>query len=293
VHGAGFMHRDIKPGNIIITAKGAPVLVDFGAARQEVGGKSRSITRVVTPGYAPIEQYSMRGKQGPWTDIYALGAVAYRAITGDAPPDATERVRGDDMPPAAEAAHGQYSASLLRAIDWALAVDEDRRPQGDAWRRALVGEARAQKPATVAPQSKATVKHEVWRKVEEKKSSGWAWAAAVVGVLIVGGWLVEWGNQRQEAEAVALLPSCNASTFRTFLSIGYESMSTRWREQGKSVPNRDEFFERFNALQGQNRTGALELIGEELWERRYKDKISHKEFRRRLIALDFCRSHGW
>jgi len=76
VHGAGFMHRDIKPGNIIITAKGAPVLVDFGAAHQEVGGKSRSITRVVTPGYAPIEQYSTRGKQGPWTDIYALGAVA-------------------------------------------------------------------------------------------------------------------------------------------------------------------------------------------------------------------------
>jgi len=129
VHRAGFMHRDIKPGNIIITAKGAPVLVDFGAARQEVGGKSRSITSVVTPGYAPIEQYSTRGKQGPWTDIYALGAVAYRAITGKAPLDATERVLDDALTPAAHAGRDNYSANFLRAIDAELTVNSKERLQ--------------------------------------------------------------------------------------------------------------------------------------------------------------------
>ena len=83
VHEAGILHRDIKPGNILLrAADGSPVLVDFGAARQAVGARSRSVTAVLTPGYAPIEQYSSRGHQGPWTDIYALGGVCYQALTG-------------------------------------------------------------------------------------------------------------------------------------------------------------------------------------------------------------------
>ena len=151
VHRAGFMHRDIKPGNILLNAKGVPVLVDFGSARQEIGGRSRSITSVVTPGYAPIEQYSSRGNQGPWTDIYALGAVAYRAVTGEVPPDATERVLDDSIKPAVEAARDKYSAEFLRTIDSALAVNsKDRLRDVDAWRDALVGDAPTNKPATPA-----------------------------------------------------------------------------------------------------------------------------------------------
>jgi len=217
VHRAGFMHRDIKPGNIIITATGAPVLVDFGAARQEVGGKSRSITRVVTPGYAPIEQYSTRGKQGPWTDIYALGAVAYRAITGKAPPDATERVRGDDMTPATEAARGNYSAAFLTAVDWALAVDEDQRPQDvEAWREALREDARDQQPAAVESQAKATVKPEVKRKVKGKKASGWTRAATVVGVLVLLAMVLDGLRQRsaEVTEVVWEYPQQEAETAR-------------------------------------------------------------------------------
>jgi serine/threonine protein kinase len=130
VHMAGFLHRDIKPGNIYIRKDGSPVLLDFGAARLAVGSRSQSLTSIVSAGYAPFEQYTTRGNQGPWTDIYALGGVLYRAVTGQRPPDAPDRIRNDPYEPAAKrAAKNKYSAGLLAAIDAALIVDEERRPQ--------------------------------------------------------------------------------------------------------------------------------------------------------------------
>ena len=77
VHEQGFLHRDIKPGNIYIRKDGSPVLLDFGAARQALGEQSRAMTGMVTPGYAPFEQYFASGKQGPWSDIYGIGATMY------------------------------------------------------------------------------------------------------------------------------------------------------------------------------------------------------------------------
>ena len=139
VHRADFLHRDIKPGNIIIRdGDDSPVLLDFGSARQAIGTRSRSVTSIITPGYAPIEQYSSRGDQGPWTDIYALGGVCYRALTGQVPDDATDRMRNDPLIPVSEQCASQASSGFLSAIDWALAVDEGDRPQSvGAWRVAL------------------------------------------------------------------------------------------------------------------------------------------------------------
>ena len=149
VHAAGLLHRDIKPGNVMVRPDGTVVLIDFGAARQAMGRHSRSVTAVLTPGYAPIEQYSARGHQGPWTDIYALGALAYWALSGEVPEDATERVRVDRLSPVAEAARGRVSARLAAAVDAALAVNEADRPQSlDEWRALLEGGAAAQ-PASV------------------------------------------------------------------------------------------------------------------------------------------------
>lgn len=141
VHAGGFLHRDIKPGNIVVQRDGAPVLIDFGAAREALGEKSQSLTSILTPGYAPPEQYHRRGNQGPWTDIYALGATFYRCIAGERPPPSVERVMRDEYVPAARRNKLGYSPSVLRGIDAALRIDEADRPQDIAdWRRLLSGE---------------------------------------------------------------------------------------------------------------------------------------------------------
>ncbi|HEY7607968.1 MAG TPA: protein kinase [Alphaproteobacteria bacterium] len=135
VHAKGFLHRDIKPANIIIRRDGTPVLIDFGAARQAVTRQSRGLTAIVTEGYAPYEQYETDSHQGPWTDIYALGAVLYHCVTGRRPPESPKRIAAqlrkqpDPMTPAVQAAAGNYGESLLAAIDRALTVEEAKRPQ--------------------------------------------------------------------------------------------------------------------------------------------------------------------
>ena len=144
VHAAGFLHRDIKPPNILIGHDGEPTLIDFGAARQALGEKSRSITGIYTPGYAPFEQYTSTGKQGPWTDIYALAATLYEGVTGTLPPQATDRIQQDTMVPAGRAGAGRYSPAFLAAIDHGLAVFEAARPRSiEAWRAEIDGSAPA------------------------------------------------------------------------------------------------------------------------------------------------------
>ena len=94
VHETGFIHRDIKPANIFMRADESPVLLDFGSARQALGIATSTLTSLVSPGYAPFEQYySKSDQQGPWTDIYGLGATLYRAVAGTAPMDAVDRSR--------------------------------------------------------------------------------------------------------------------------------------------------------------------------------------------------------
>jgi serine/threonine protein kinase len=148
VHEAGFIHRDIKPENIHVRKDGSPALLDFGSARQSFG-TTKTMTILVAPGYAPLEQYyGDASTQGPWTDIYGLGATCYRAITGRAPMDAIVRAKGvlgsarEVLPPASEVGRGRYSERLLAAVDHALQLGEIDRPQSVAdWLRELVAPA--------------------------------------------------------------------------------------------------------------------------------------------------------
>jgi hypothetical protein len=204
VHRAGYVHRDIKPGNILLRADGRAVLVDFGAARQAVGGRSRNMTQILTPGYAPIEQYDSKGTDiGPWTDVYALGMVAYRCVTGCGEADLVEsntRARRvfygepDPLEPAVKAARRGYPRDLLEAIDRAIAVNERDRPQDvSAWWNTDGTDARAD--ADTTPRADASDdrarpgeagEHKVGTGNDRRATSGKArWLLPVAGVFAV------------------------------------------------------------------------------------------------------------
>lgn len=140
VHKNDYLHRDIAPDNIMIRKSGEPVLIDFGSARGEIASHSKTVSALVKPGYSPYEQYAETSRQqGPWTDIYALGATLYHATTGKRPPDAPSRMVKDELVPAREAAVSSYRANFLRAIDRALSLSVEARPQSiAAWRGDLL-----------------------------------------------------------------------------------------------------------------------------------------------------------
>ena len=97
VHSVNLLHRDIKPANIIIDQQDRAILIDFGATREFVAGKTREMSVTLTPGYAPLEQYSYRSKRWPSTDLYALCASMYELLTGELPSPATERFGAETL----------------------------------------------------------------------------------------------------------------------------------------------------------------------------------------------------
>ena len=139
VHKKGVLHRDIKPDNVLVRdGDGSFVLLDFGAARPAAVSETSDAPSILTPGYAPIEQY-LGDRQGPWTDIYALGATLYWLVCGQRPREAPDRQAAPHADTSAESAGaGRYSPEFLRAIDWALKVQPGERPQDvPSFRRAL------------------------------------------------------------------------------------------------------------------------------------------------------------
>src|SRR5262249_16772832 len=135
------LHRDIKPANILIQEDGQPTLIDFGASRVALQGRTQAMTAVYTPGYAAFEQFTT-AKQGPWTDIYAIGATLYHCVAGAPPPTARHRMMEETVAPAGDVGRGRYAPSLLAAIDAALRLKAADRPQSiGEWRRLLSGPA--------------------------------------------------------------------------------------------------------------------------------------------------------
>jgi serine/threonine protein kinase len=132
IHDRAILHNDLKPNDIMLRHDGSVVIIDFGAARDFRSRYSRSITAAAASGYSPPEQHGVGGQQGPWSDLYALGAIAYRCITGLAPPDSPQRLRNDPYVPAVIAAARTYNKALLSTIDWMLRVEVADRPQSVA-----------------------------------------------------------------------------------------------------------------------------------------------------------------
>ena len=146
LHGEGVYHRDISPENVLLLPDGKPVLLDFGSARRVIGDRTQSLTALIKPHFAPVEQYADEAgmRQGPWTDIYALGATVYFMVTARLPAPAVLRAVRDSLPPLAAEGGAQFSGvptRLLASIDWAMALAPRDRPQSvDALRRAFLGE---------------------------------------------------------------------------------------------------------------------------------------------------------
>ena len=128
VHEQNLLHRDIKPDNIMVCDDGRTMLIDFGTAREAAKGQAQNHTVVVTPGYAPLEQYAKQARRGAFTDIYSLAATLYHLLCGQMPPAASDRAMGVALRPVRELSP-QASASVARAVELGLQMEIARRPQ--------------------------------------------------------------------------------------------------------------------------------------------------------------------
>ena len=199
VHAEGYLHRDIKPSNIYLTQDGRPILIDFGAARAALGEHSQNMSVLVTPGYAPYEQYRLRGDQGPHTDVYSCAATLYRMVTGTVPEPASERIVDDKLKPP-RALNPAVPPELSTVIEEAMAVQgENRPPTATALQRRL---------RAVTYEGRKEPQQEGRRVAEEETSSSTTssrktgtstsseapqWATTLLGMLVLvalglGGW---------------------------------------------------------------------------------------------------------
>lgn len=233
VHDTGFIHRDIKPGNIMIREDGTPVLIDFGSVHN-TKKEQAAVTTLVSPGFTPHEQYVGKPElQGPWSDIYSLGATLYRCVCGRNPVDALTRgsalikQEDDPLPSVTKVTQGEYNTCLLNAIDHALSFDEKKRPQTvGAWRDELVGDCPDAKTKantgllssitrTQTRQSDTTIDltHTVQPQVTQKNRYQYVVMACIALLLVsIGITFFNEGEQKETTPAVATVSSNKAET---------------------------------------------------------------------------------
>jgi len=129
VHSNRLLHLDIKPANIYLRMDGAPILLDFGAARQTLQRDISKTYPMYTPGFAPPELYKRDAELGPWTDVYSIGACIYACMSGLPPQEADQRLKEDKMPQALSAFRGLYSSQLISMVERCLRLNSLERPQ--------------------------------------------------------------------------------------------------------------------------------------------------------------------
>jgi serine/threonine protein kinase len=188
IHAAGFLHRDIKPDNIFLQTNGNPILIDFGAARNALANRSRSLSVVLTPGYAPPEQYTATAaNQGPWTDLYALGAVIFRCLTGVEPIDSTERqdsVSNEEPDPLANQLSNLSpvaSSNLANVVEGCLRVNRKKRLQGVAELRQILDNRQPLKSESLKP----APLREVAEALRASTSKKWAFPLLGLALLLI------------------------------------------------------------------------------------------------------------
>jgi len=132
IHSQQYIHLDIKPSNILVRPGNDALLLDFGAIQSFPKSHLGKQTKVLTKGFSPIEQHDLSAQLGPWTDIYAVGASMRSCLERKPPVPAQDRARQDTLVPAVKAFHKKFPEHLLKAIDWAMALQPENRPQSVA-----------------------------------------------------------------------------------------------------------------------------------------------------------------
>ncbi len=207
VHNAGMLHRDIKPENVLIANDNRVVLIDFGSARDYEEAKTLTQSTILTPGYAPIEQYSNRAKRGAFTDIYALGATLYFLLTGQKPMPATDRYR--EQLPSPQQLNPAISTQLSSAVMMAMAMEPEDRFQTVADLKAafLLSGKKVEKPvvteilpvAEIPKSEKKIVQSPAVEEKPAKKSNVMLLVGMAVVLLALVGFLV-WGRGEKITE---------------------------------------------------------------------------------------------
>ena len=129
IHNHHFVHLDIKPANILVRPGNDALLLDFGAIQSFLNSHLSKQSKVVTKGFSPTEQHELNAPLGPWTDIYAVGASMRACLECKAPLASIDRAQKDTLIPAVKAFKGKFPERLLKAIDWAMALQPENRPQ--------------------------------------------------------------------------------------------------------------------------------------------------------------------
>lgn len=226
VHKAGMIHRDISPENIFICEDLTVKLIDFGAAKQVYLDGEQTMSVVLKPGYAPPEQYAKKDKQGPWTDIYALGATLYFAATGEKPEESFGRVLEDTIKPVCEV-NPEIPRAMSQVIMRAMSVKiEDRYQTVEAMREALLaGEGQnAQMEPYVIPASRISK-----RDLPKKRGFLIGVAFCIVIMLVVTGiWMA--GRVAKKA-GTATATEMNAASTETQTATMADAQTSTDAEQ--------------------------------------------------------------
>jgi serine/threonine protein kinase len=257
IHKAHCYHRDIAPDNILLLASsGKPVLLDFGAARRVIGDRTQSLTVILKPGYAPVEQYAEDPgmKQGPWTDVYALAAVVYWAITGKTPPTSVGRLLHDNHVPLSQCASSRYSARFLEALDRALQVLPAQRTQSIERLREEIGidtgpalAPIAAVPADPLPPMQPDVAAPVPATTQPSASArprriGLAWGAGGVTLLLLIGalwWAVQPSPSASPSPRSAVVPVSSESTGTPSVPAGVKTEASVIAAEPVPRPSQD------------------------------------------------------
>ena len=319
VHSADYVHQDVKPSNIMLRKNGASVLLDFGAALQVLGQRSKNIPSILTPGYAPIEQYDpeegdiiltpgyapieqynpKEGDIGPWTDLYTLGIVAYRCVSGineteliDAETRDQLKREGNqdqDMTPAVEVGKGLYPLSLLKAIDWAIKVERDDRPQSvAAIKEMLAGDEVPDNAPDAVPVDKPT-KQPSSPKFERFWVWFWEWFGVVAVVSLLVFTFAWWWSAtverdgREEAERVV-----QAERAQRAAATRVARAESKWREAARRAQVEKERSETARLAQEATRRARVELAQRAADARLAQIEREQREETERVAAAQKC-----